>query len=198
MSEEKRPNLVDLHRSLAGDGGGQPLEVFRVDPQVREFVSFTAEFDEVRLHFVADPDVNGYVRCNADDGQPADCALCRVENKAETRYLIPVYDPRTEAVSVLAVSPSCRPNALLPQLAAALGKGRPQVVFIKRELSKYTLRAQELQEGMDDGADAIATFHSAYEAGAVRLSDVFVRLPDEHLTRLPSVAKSLSYRSGTP
>jgi hypothetical protein len=195
MSEEKRPTLVQRHRELAGEAGGQPLEVFRVDQQVREFVTVTAECEEVRVHFVADADVNGYVHCNAN-GTKAACALCQVENRAETRYLVPVYDPRTEAVAVLAVSPSCRPNALLPQLSAMLEKDRPQVVFIKREQSKYTLRAADLEEGMDDGAAAIAAFSRQYQAGAVKLADVFVRMPNENLARLPSVAKSLSYRSG--
>src|SRR5262245_49194353 len=115
MSEEKKVSLVQLHRELAGEAGGQSLEVFRVDQQVREFVTVTAIFEEVCVHFVADPDVNSYVHCNAN-GKKSDCALCQVENRAETRYLLPVYDPRTEAVAVLAVSPSCRPNALLPQL----------------------------------------------------------------------------------
>jgi hypothetical protein len=95
---------------------------------------------------------------------------------------------------VLAVSPSCRPSALLPQLAAALDKGRPQIVFIRRESGKYTLRAADLQDGVDDGAAAIAAFTRQYLAGAVKLADVFARLSNEHLGRLATVAKALSYR----
>jgi hypothetical protein len=197
MSEDKRPSLAQLHRELAGEAGGQPLEVFRVDQQLRELVTITAGFEEVRVHFVADPDVSSYVHCNAN-GKNADCVLCRVENRAETRYLVPVYDPRTEAVAVLAVSPSCRPNALLPQLSAVLDKDRPQVVFLKREQGKYTLRAVDLGEGMDDGATVSAAFSRQYEAGAVKLADVFVRLTNEHLARLPSVARSLKYRGAKP
>jgi hypothetical protein len=195
MSEEKRPNLLQLHRELAGETGSQSLEVFRVDQQVREFVTVVCE--EVWVHFVADPDISGYLHCNAN-GKKSDCARCQVENRAETRYLLPVYDPRTEAVAVLAVSPSCRPNALLPQLAAVLEKDRPQVVFLKREQAKYTLRAANLEEGMDDGAAVITAFNRQYDAGAVKLADVFVRLPNEQLARLPAIAKSLSYRSGKP
>jgi hypothetical protein len=197
MSDNKRPSLVQLHRELAGEAGGQPLEVFRVDQQLRELVTITAEFEEVRVHYVADPDVSSYVHCNAN-GKNADCVLCRVENRAETRYLVPVYDPRTEAVAVLAVSPSCRPNALLPQLSAVLDKDRPQVVFLKREQGKYTLRAADLEEGMDDGATVSAAFSHQYEAGTVKLADVFVRLTNEHLARLPSVARSLKYRGAKP
>jgi hypothetical protein len=195
MSEQQKSSLVQRHRELAGETSGQALEVFRVDQQVRELVTFTDAFEEVQVHFVADPEVNAYVHCNAAE-KKADCVLCTVENKKETRYLLPVYDPRTEAVAVLPISPSCRPNALLPQLVAALEKKQPQVVFLKRENAKYTLRAADLEEGMEDGAAAVAAFSRQYDAGAVRLADVYTRLPNEHLSRIASVAKSLSYRGG--
>jgi hypothetical protein len=193
MSEEKKASLVQLHRELAGETGGQSPEVFRVDQQVREFVTFTDEFEEVNLHFVDDPDVNGYVHCNTN-GKKGDCTLCVVENKLETRYLLPVYDPRSGAVAVLPISPSCRPNALLPQLVAVLEKNRPQVVFLKRENAKYTLRTADLEEGMEDGAAAVAAFNTQYESSAVKLTDVYLRLPNDHLARLPSLVKSLKYR----
>lgn len=197
MSEEKKTSLVQLHRDLAGEPASKPLEVFRVDQQVREFVTFTDESEEARVHFVADLDVNTYLHCNAG-GTNADCTLCIVENKVEVRYLLPVYDPRAEAVAVLAVSPSCRPNALLPQLIPALEKKRPQIIFLKRENAKYILRAADLEEGMEDGSVAVAVFRQQYESGAVKLADVFVRLPNDHLARLPSVAKSLKYRGVKP
>jgi hypothetical protein len=221
MSEDKRPTLVQLHRELAGEAGGQPLEVFRVDQQVREFVTITAECEEVCVHYLADPDVNSYVHCNAN-GKKADCVLCRVENRAETRYLVPVYDPRTEAVAVLAGSPSCRPNALLPQLWRRLqahGRTVPAVLPPQRSAAPavrgagegpppghlHQARAGEIHPpghgpGGGDGrrAAASAAFGHQYEAGTVRLADVFVRLSNEHLARLTSVARSLKYRGAKP
>jgi hypothetical protein len=194
MSQDKKHDLVQIHRVLAGEASGQLLEHFRIDQNMREFISFTADFEEVSVHYVADPDINAYVHCNDPNGNKTDCTLCRAENKAEVRYLVPIYDPRTEAVCALAVSPSCRPNALLPQLVAVLEKGRPQVVFIRRDQAKYVLRATDVEEGMDDGSQAITFFNRRYQAGEIRLADVYVRLPNEKLASLPIVAKSLGYR----
>jgi hypothetical protein len=193
MSDNKRPTLLELHRELAGEANGQPLEVFRVDQQVREFVTVSADYEEAYVHFVNDPEISGYIRCNAN-AKNADCALCQAEIRLETRFLIAVYDPRAEAIAVLAVSPSCRPSALLPQIIAALEKDQPQVVFLKREGAKYSLRFAALEEGMDDGAAIVAAFRDKYQAGEMKLADVFLHLPNDHLVRLPSITKSLSYR----
>src|SRR5262245_4605812 len=118
MSDGEKGDILQRYRAMAGEpGGADRLEVFRVDQQVREFITFTTQTEDVRLHYVEDPDVNSYVHCNAAAGPDgaAGCLLCLIENKLEERMLLPVYDPRAGAVAVLAVSSSCRPNALLPQ-----------------------------------------------------------------------------------
>jgi hypothetical protein len=195
MPAESKINLLDVHQSLIGEGSSPILELFRLDKKTREIITFTYDCETVSVHYVEGPD-GGYVHCNGnvDVSDQTDCVLCQALDDAEQRHLLPIYDPHSELVCVLAITPSCRPNALLPQLVAVLKKDAPQVVLLRRDGARYTVQALPLQPGMDDGTSAIADFKRRYDAGEIRLADVFARLPNDRLASMPTIAKSLAYR----
>lgn len=147
-------------------------------------IPFTRAFGEATLHYCREEDLSGYLHCNGEG-----CLLCRTGRRSEKRLLFPVYVPDFQSVGVLPVSLSNRPKALLPQLAAALSKPEASVLFILREGMLFAVTAAPLKPGCDDGAEVITNFVAEFEAGKLALDSVFPRVSNEHLARIPAIAR---------
>ncbi len=176
-----------------------PTRLFavRLDASEAPLIPFTTTMQRVFLHYLEVAAVRGYVHCLGRD-----CVLCRVGKEPETRDLLPLYDPVSQAVGVLAVSPNLRPQALRPQLAPVLRrlKGGERLLLLVRKLdpTRFSVGALPLPEDAEDGAEQIAAFCAQLEAGALTLDAVYPRLPAEELAAIPEVARLLKLKGVKP
>jgi hypothetical protein len=188
----KVPGRIDLLEAWDEDAaaGGLPIGLVRLDQNEIALIPFTSAADTVKLHYCEDREVQGYVHCNGPD-----CLLCRIGRKHEVRTLLPVYLPTSRSVAVLAISPSCRPGALRPQLMPILRTGKRVALMISRpDKTTFKVGPVELQEGVDDGAEIIAHFLDRWEAGQVDLTAVFPRLDNHAVAELASVATMMKFK----
>ena len=186
---------INLVRALEGAGGGPAaLERVRLGADEVPIIPFTAEAEEVDLHYCREPDIGDYVQCNG-----AGCVLCRVGREKVTRQLLPVYLPGARAVGVLPVSTSLRPGALWPQLAEAMNAGEPRAVFVAREQGdKHRVSSVALADDVDAGVSAIRDFVAEYKAGRVALDSVYQKIGDDELARVPGIAELLKLKGARP
>ena len=172
---------------------GPALEAVRIDGNAVSVILFTDRGQPAVVHYLDDPELRGYVRCNAD-APGVRCVLCDVGRVREDRLLLPVYDPIAKAVAVLAVSRKITPKSLLPQLAPLLKAGTPTVAHIRREGMGFAVASGPLPPGADDGAAAVKAFLERRAAGQVRLDDVFPRYDNDLLARVEWIATALTLR----
>jgi hypothetical protein len=185
---------VNLLEALGAYGSERPgLERVRLGNDEAALIPFTAEGEEVDLHFCDEPDINDYVACNGPG-----CPLCSIGRKQVKRRLLPVYVPGARAVGVLPVSTSLRPGSLWPQLADALNGEEPHVVFVTRDPGeRYRVSAVPLRDDVEAGEGAIKEFLADYKAGHIVLDSVYQRISNEELARLPDVAVMLKLKGIT-
>jgi hypothetical protein len=189
LSRPGRVDLVDYWEEGRG-GEASPLELVRVEANEVAVVPFTTEAQEVWLHYADEAEVRGYLHCNGEG-----CVLCRAGRKVEGRILLPVYLPSARAVGVLAVSPSCRPGALRPQLMPLLRSGKRLALLLSRpDRTRFVVSPVELTEGMDDGAAPVREFLRRWGAGEVELASVYHRVDNRDLKDLPGVATMLQLK----
>ncbi|MBE7461849.1 MAG: hypothetical protein HS116_00010 [Planctomycetes bacterium] len=180
-------DLLDLLESPQSAG----LEVVRLGDSETAVIPFTREGARVKLHYCEEPEIRGYAHCT-----DSDCVLCRIGRKAEDRMLLPVYLPAARVVSILAVSPSLRPYALLPQLAPALKATTPTVAFIRRDGSRYLVTTRQLHTTEDAGADVIKGFFEKHDAKQIELGSVYPRLSNDQLAAVSEIGRLLALKEG--
>jgi hypothetical protein len=139
------------------------------------------------VHFLDYPSVRGYVHCNGPS-----CLLCQIGRKQDSKYLWPVYDVIDQAVGVLSIGPSLRPQALKPQLFPVLEqlqKGAGPLLLGIRKLDNWTyaVNVSLLPENAEDGAAKIAAFSERFQAGAADLTCIHPRLSNSDLAAIPEV-----------
>jgi hypothetical protein len=169
--------------------GEQPLalQALRLDANEVAVIPFSTDTEIVRLHYVEEPEIRGYVHCNG-----ADCVLCRAGRKPEERALLPVYVPATKAIAVLPISTSSRPGALRPQIMPILRSGKRVVLLItKPDRIKFNVGTLELKDGLDDGASVIKAFTDQWEVGTIKLASAFARLENADLAAIPAIGTML-------
>jgi hypothetical protein len=181
-----RVNLLDV---AAGESVEPSLEVVRLASDETAIIPFTANSEEVDLHYCQETELNGYVICNGNG-----CVLCRIGRKREERLLLPVYLPAKGCVGILPVSRSLRPFALLPQVTNVLKSEKPMVMFVARVGAKYSVSTAELPEDVDGGEAAIKQFHEDYEAGIVNLSSVYPKIENEQLADVEEIGRMMALK----
>ena len=91
----------------AGDGTFSPnpggLSLVQLNRDLQPFVFFTNEGLEITLHYCSEPELRCYVRCNGEG-----CTLCQGGKEVQQKLLLPVLDPVSDIVEVLAISKSIR------------------------------------------------------------------------------------------
>jgi hypothetical protein len=68
------------------------------------------------------------------------------------------------------------------------------IVVKKLDMQRFQLRASEIPAGADDGAAAIERFTADYEAGRVRMAEVFPRPSPADLAAIPAVVTLLKFQ----
>jgi hypothetical protein len=170
------------------------LGLVRLDANEQAIVLFTDQFVSVHLHYCDDPEVRGYVRCNATGG--TECVLCKAGRNADEKALLPVYVPAARSVAVLAISPSAKPGSLRPPILAALRSGARSVLLVsKPDRVTHKVASVSLTDDMDDGGDVIAAFREEWDAGEVDLLSLYARHDNEFLAELPAVAAMLKIKA---
>lgn len=187
-------NGLALWDDEALDAQGGSLEIVRLDRNERLVIPFTTSMVRTEQHYIKFAAVSGSVMCNGPD-----CLLCRVGQQPEVRDLLPVYDVLDKAIGVLAVAPNQRPNALRPGLAPVLRRvakgGGALLMSLRKDGYRYSVVAEPLPEGADDGVSIIRDFTERFEAGSVDLTSPVQRLANEDLAAIDEV-KSLMAAKG--
>jgi hypothetical protein len=183
-------DALDTWTAETGSAGPANVAAVRVDGNEKLLILFTTSMARVRLHFLDAAALRSFVHCAGGD-----CLLCRAGRQTETRDLLPVYDAVAQAVAVLPVSPSLRPQALRPQLAPALRqvKDGARLVLSVRKVDnvRFAVGTFPLPDDADDGADKIGAFVEQINAGTIDLGAAFPRLGAEELAAIPEVASAL-------
>lgn len=185
-NQSNKVNLLDV---AAAENSESLLETVRLGSDETAIIPFTADSEAVELHYCSETEINGYVICNDPD-----CALCRIGRKREQRLLLPVYLPAAGSIGILPVSRSLRPFALLPQISNVLKAGRPMVMFVTREGTKFTVSTAELRKDVDGGEAVIRRFLDDYEAGLHCLAAVYPRIDNEQLASVEEIARMMSLK----
>lgn len=185
-----RVNLIDVWAEDESTAGEAPLQLARFDANETAIVPFTTDAAAVKLHYLDQPEVQGYAHCNGEG-----CVLCRAGRKAEDRLLLPVYLPASQAIGVLPISPSAHPGALRPQIMPVLRSDKRVALLISKSgRSTFKVGTVELAEGMDDGAPVIRAFQKQWEEGRIDLGSVYARLDNRDLAQLPGIAAMLRFK----
>jgi hypothetical protein len=194
MSEFNTAIVDALELWAEGKGGFSEPTLPRIgfDGNERYLLLFTAFMQQVPVHFEAE--MRSYVRCNGPD-----CVLDKVGRQAIDRYTLPVYDPLGKFVAVIPVSPSRRPQALLPQLIPHLKNlptSGPVLIGIREgsDRASFEVRSFPLPENADDGATVIPDFLQRLKDGAIDLGSVYPRQSNESLAALPEVERLMKLR----
>lgn len=184
--QTKKINLMDLANAEANES---LLEQIRIGSDEIALIAFTGESEAVNLHYCSETEINSYVICNDQD-----CALCRIGRKRDERLLLPVYLPASGCIGILPVSRSLRPFALLPQILNVLKAGKPMVMFIVRDGSKYTVSTVEIQNDLDGGEAAIKRFLDEYEKGLHDLTAVYPRIDNDQLANVAEIGRMMALK----
>jgi hypothetical protein len=182
-------NKINLLEVTAAESVEPMLEVIRIGSDETAIIPFTADSEGVDLHYCSETEINGYMVCNGPD-----CILCRIGRKRDQRLLLPVYLPAAGCVGILPVSRSLRPYALLPQLSNVLKAEKPMVMFVTREVAKYTVSTVELQKDVDSGEAVIKRFLDDYEAGLHDFSTVYPRIDNEQLASVEAIGRMVALK----
>src|ERR1017187_8430420 len=124
------------------------------------------------VHFLKSEQLDGYVHCIGGG-----CLLCRLGMRAELRDLLPVYEPVSKVIGIIAITQNQRAMTLRPQLAPVVRRvkaGERLLVGVRKlDNFRFTISVNPLPEGADDGAEQIAAFLRQMEAGTIDLSAVY-------------------------
>jgi hypothetical protein len=181
-------NAVELWSRESGANAPTPaLTVIRLDGNPQPLVLFTASIRRVTLHFVDDPAMREFVRCNAPD-----CVLCRVNRRQDVRDLLPVFDHVKGQLALLPVSPNMRPGALRPLLTEPLRRvqnGERLVVHVRRgDNTMHEVAVAPVSPKVAErAATAIADFDRRMQAGVVDLAAAYSTLSNDTLAKLETI-----------
>ena len=195
MTEPETVNLLDLIPGT--DGQSLSLSQVKLGRDETALVPFTLDTVPMTIHYCEEQEVRSYVAC-AGSG----CVLCKIGRGRDERLLLPVYVPLEQRVSVVLLSKSMRPQALLPQIVAhmkpAEEAGKRVVLFIRRlaDNSSFTVNARHLRPGDDDGASLVKQFLADVEARKVNLRSIVQHLTTEQLCAVGSIARMLELKEG--
>jgi hypothetical protein len=179
-------NLLDLAVSESVECN---LELIKLGSDETAILPFTASGESVDIHYCHETEINSYIVCNGPD-----CLLCRIGRKKDPRILLPVYLPTAGCIAILSVNPATRPFGLLPQVLNVLKAGKPMVMFVTRNGSKYTVSTVDLQNDVDGGDAAIKQFCDDYEAGLHDLTAVYPRIDNEELANIGEIGRMMALK----
>ncbi len=188
--ERRTINLLDLVTEIESTTS---LQLLRLTNDEVAFLPFTAETTEIFLHYCAEAEIQGYTRC-----QGKDCLLCKIGRQQDRRLLLPVYSPINTSISVLPISPSMRPHALLPQLInvfKTLREKQPRVVFLRREDNvKFSVSTSSLSPDADAGEAQIKRFLSEIDQGLLDITTIYPQINTDQLKAIPEILNMMKLK----
>jgi hypothetical protein len=182
---KNKVNVLDM----AAETVESLFEVVRLGSDETAIIPFTADSEEVPLHYCPETEINSYVVCSGHD-----CVLCRIGRKRDQRLLLPVYLPAAGRIGILPLSKSLRPRALLPQISNILKAPKPMIAFVTRNGAQYTVSSAELNKDVDTGEAVIKSFLDDYAAGLHDLSNVYPRIENEQLAMVEQIARMMALK----
>ena len=183
------PQTVNLLDVAATESMEQTLDLVRLGNDEIAIIPFTAEGQEVDIHYCRETEINSYIVCNGPD-----CVLCRIGRKRDQRMLLPVYVPTAACVGILPVSRSLRPYALLPQISNVLKSKTPKVMFVVREGAQYHVSTTELQKDVDSGEGVIKCFLEDHKSDSHDFSSVYPTIDNEQLANVEEITRMLKLK----
>jgi hypothetical protein len=165
------------------------LPLVRLDDSQRWLILFTTQMLSVEVHYLDSGGYRGYLHCTGED-----CILCRLDNRLKKLDLLPVYDVADAAVAVLPISPSVRPQALRPQIAAVLhdlqaGEDAMVVGISKDVLNFRVVRRPLLRRPRARDLRRMAAFAVAMASGGIDLGRAIQRLSNEELAGILEIRR---------
>lgn len=183
MTEAQKKIKALKDRAPAYVPSTQPaLEQLRIGESVAPCLIFTADHEDVNIHWIEFPEKKGYVQCNGEA-----CPLCATGNKSYSRLLMPVLNFNSQGVEVLAITDACNPGAALPQILPVFDRTELTMMLISRQRNKFTIDLRTLPENVDAGQAAIEAFNTAYSNGDLKLNSIFEKCTNEELAAIPSI-----------
>ena len=183
--------MTNLTGTFSGDldaPGGGDLNVVRLTENPVVLTVFTQELTELKTHFVNESKI-GEVRCN--QASESRCVLCDIGNGAAARYLLPVYVVSDDEVQVLAITATCRPYSLGPQLAAEFEKGELDKRFLQISKTGYrfAVKSMPASEGSEMGEVVIKRFCEELDAGKIELKRAIPVYGNKQLLDVPEIER---------
>ena len=160
----------------------QKLEQLRIGESVTPCLVFTADHEDVGIHWIDTPEKKSYVKCNGGG-----CLLCATGNKSYSRLLMPILNFNSQKVEVLAITDANNPGAALPQILPVFDKAELTMMMISRQRNKYTVDLRTLPENIDTCQAEIEAFNAAYSNGDLKLSSIFEKCSNDELAAIPSI-----------
>lgn len=183
-------NKIDFKNLGDNSEHTSDLRLVRLDRSQTAVVFFTSSGEKIDVHYCSEPEIQNYVRCNDEH-----CVLCAIQNEKVPRYLLPIYLLVSRVIAILAVSPSMRPKALLPQVLMILkSASEPTAALISRQSNtQFSVEPQPLPAEVDAGEVLIAEFMGQYRADKIKPSEVYLQISNEELRRLPEIAQMVKF-----
>lgn len=184
-------NLIEYY--TGSDSGSRPaLAELRLGPEPAMVMLFTAEADDVRLHYIDDDVVRAYVPCPGTG-----CPICYTGMRPWQFDLLPVLDIESSTVKVLRVRDDRRPEGLAGRLMPHL-KDKDnvnKVILLRRDGAVYTVEARPLGSDAKRCEVEIKAFLDDVEKG-LRLDSAFRHMTPEELADVPKIQKRLEALGG--
>lgn len=184
-------NLLDYY-SDAGDDAPSALSELRLGAEPALVLLFTAEYQEVKLHFVDDETVRSYIKCPGSG-----CPICYAGSAPTQAHLLPVFDVESGTVKVLRIPDNRRPNALAAKLLPHLKAENcsDKLILISRREANYSVEARPLGPDARRGEVEIKAFAERIENG-LQLDGAFLAMTHTELAEVPKVAARLAALGG--
>lgn len=182
-------NLLDLQPDMAA----RRPKLIKLSSDEVALIPFTADVESVQLHYVDDPSINAYIRCNGND-----CDLCRIGRTIATKYLLPVFDPIQRAVALLPMTDNMKPGSLTPQMTRETNRGfhgDKRIVFIRKiDNHSFDVRSTVLPATVDDGTEQVKAFLDLLENGGFEMADAYATYSNDQLRRMSGIREQLQLR----
>jgi hypothetical protein len=180
-------SLIEFY-SGSEDGQNTALSELRLGVEPTMALLFTADCDDVRLHYIGDESVKAYVICPG-----AGCPACHCAVEPQLFNLLPVLDVASGTVKVLRISARRQRGGLGPLLVPLLRSQDvgSRVILISRNVAQYRVESRPLGMHADRGEAAIKAFLDQ-KAGGLKLESAFPQMTHEELSDVPSIAAKLA------
>jgi hypothetical protein len=185
------PTLFDFLNN-SNDAAPNALRECRLGGEPATVLLFTAEIEQVALHWEKDPMFRCFIQCPGDR-----CPICYLGAASEAYALLPVLNFESGEVEVLRIPARRGPGSLGARILPLIQDPSiaTKVVSISRTDSRYSVSSRPLGEHTNHGEPAIEQFVQARESG-LKLSSAFPCPTAGELAEAPRIRCKLDVIGG--